>query len=161
MCVVCVYMCDCVSGEHEEEWWCAEEGDRAWPGEVRELWERSKSSGALRTALDAPRPRPGSQPSTVFEPSYFLPSLSPLIPFWSFFIPLPHLFSPLLTSPLFPSSSLSLLASHPSSLNPLLFPFSFFLSHPLSTPSSLILSHFLSHLLPHSSLSYSHSLFLS
>lgn len=157
MCVVCVYMCDCVSGEHEEEWWCAEEGDR----EVRELWERSKSSGALRMALDAPQPRPGSQPSTVFEPSYLLPNLSPLIPFWSFFTPLPHLFSPLLTSPLFPSSSLSLLAPHPSSLNPLLFLFSFFVSHPLSIPSSLILSHVLSHLLPHSSLSYSHSLFLS
>lgn len=105
---------------------------------VGELWETSESSGAPMMALDVPHPR-DLAPHPVCGSSFFIPGLSFFTLFWLFLISLPFSYFSLC-----PSSSLSSLNPHPSSLNLLSLPLLLLLPHPFSTPTSLILSRFLS-----------------
>lgn len=144
---VSVHMCECVyvseSGKHGEGCRCAGEGARepelgqerlGGSGEVRKQWGSKCGSGcpSIQTSLQP------SPTSLALGPSFFIPGLSPLIPFWSLLICLPPLFSPLLSSS--PSSVLFSLIAHPTSLfsQPSLTPFISLLSPPFSTPSAFI-----------------------
>lgn len=124
-------------------WGGADDGDRAWPGEVVGFWERSKSSGAPRRlwmslTLDL---APNLPQSLDHSSSSLVCHLSSLVG---------HSSSLFLTSPSTPFPSLithrTSLISQPSPI-PFISPFSLFYPLPSSFPMSFPPSSFLSILL--------------